>query len=424
MPLPTTPSVPEPKRKYTTVTQFTAEEKRILWITCPCHFLTHFFILVFPAVTMPLVASLGMPLEDVVKLSFLMYLAYGLFSVPVGIIVDRWQAKAMLIIGLYLMGAGLFVAGAFPSQRLMYLALGIVGIGASVYHPAGIALISRTVKQRGFALGLNGVFGNLGIASAPFVTGVLTWLMGWQWTFMCLGMFGIATGIALGFIRVDERSVPRRAIEGSHGGNMAAYFVILCFALIFGGIAYRGNMLLLPAYLELKTTFFNDIVSAVSFLKTQGTATLSATILTSFVLLTGIFGQVLGGRLADRMDLRRAYLLVHAASLPFILAMAFTQNYVLALCAAGYAFFSLGMQPIENSLIAAITPDRWRSTSFAVKFILTFGVGASAVYIVGAVKQAYSLETVYIFLAGATTLLVTTILVLSVASRRVRSIRN
>ena len=104
--------------------------------------------------------------------------------------------------------------------------------------------------------------------------------------------------------------------------------------------------------------------------------------------------------------------------------MAFTSNYVLALCAAVYVFFSLGMQPIENSLIAALTPHRWRSTSFAIKFILSFGVGASAVYIIGPIKRTFSLETVYIFLAGSTALLVVSIVVLLVASRRVESVRN
>ncbi|MDH3199140.1 MAG: hypothetical protein OEO21_12965, partial [Candidatus Krumholzibacteria bacterium] len=91
---------------------FSAQEKRILFITCPAHFLTHFFILVFPAVTMPLVAALGIPLETVVRISFFMYLLYGLCALPVGIIVDRWQARTMLVIGVFLMGAGLLAAGA------------------------------------------------------------------------------------------------------------------------------------------------------------------------------------------------------------------------------------------------------------------------------------------------------------------------
>lgn len=403
---------------------FNRAERNVLLITCPCHFLTHFFVLVFPAVTMPMVATLGMPLEDVVKLSFVMYLAYGLGALPAGFLVDQWQARGMLVIGLVLMGGGMLLAGAFPDPAAMAAFLGIVGAGASIYHPAGLALISRTVRQRGYAMGINGVFGNLGIASAPLLTGILTWLFSWQATFMILGAAGIVTGLLLALLRVDETVSRQSKAVAAGGTDLVRYFLILCVGLVFAGIAYRGNMLLLPAYLELNTTFFRDLIESFSFIKPQGTGTLAATVLASLVLLTGIFGQILGGRLADRMDLRRAYLLVHAASLPFIFLMAFTTEYWLALCAAMYIFFSLGMQPVENSLIAALTPTRWRSTSYAIKFVLNFGIGASAVYIIGAVKTAYSLESVYVFLSGVTLLLITSIAVLLVSSRNVASIRN
>jgi MFS family permease len=411
-------------RSSKATSSFSTEERNILLVTCPCHFLCHFFILIFPAVTMPMVASFGMPLEDVVKLSFLMYLVYGIGALPAGVLVDHWQAKGMLVIGLFLMGCGLILAGAFPEPRSVAGFLGLVGAGASIYHPAGLALISRTVRQRGFAMGINGVFGNLGIASAPLLTGVLTWLFSWQSTLVILGVVGLATALLLMFVPVDE-SVSRESKKAPATGNeMLRYFLILCAVLVFAGIAYRGNMLLLPAYLELKTTFFRDLIASFSFIKQQGTATLAATVLTSLVLVTGIFGQMLGGKMADRMDLRYAYLIVHGASLPFILAMGFTTNVWLALCAALYVFFSLGMQPIENSLIAALTPNRWRSTSYAVKFILNFGVGSSVVYLIGPVKNAFSLETVYVFLSGVTLLLVLVIVSLLVATRRIPSVRN
>ncbi|MFQ5512710.1 MAG: hypothetical protein ACE5EO_12790, partial [Candidatus Krumholzibacteriia bacterium] len=173
-----------------------------------------------------------------------------------------------------------------------------------------------------------------------------------------------------------------------------------------------------------KTTFFRNLIDAVSYIKSQGTATLAATVLTSIVFLMGIFGQMLGGKLADRFDLRYGYLAVHAASVPFLLAMAWTTDYLLAFCAAMYVFFSLGMQPVENSLVAALTPARWRSTSFAIKFILVFGVGSAAVYLVGRVKTAYSLEMVYVFLAGVAFILVLSIMGVIVASRRIHRIRN
>lgn len=401
----------------------TAVEKRILLLTCPCHFLTHLFILVFPAVTMPIVGALGMPLENVVRLSFLMYLTYGVFALPAGYIADRWQARKLLITGVYAMGAGLALAGLFPSPTTMPFYLMLVGLGASVYHPAGLALISHTVEKRGYALGVNGVYGNLGIASAPFVTGILTWLLGWQNALVVIGLVGIAIAFLLGFVRVDESPHPVHREKKTQGGYVG-YFLILCVALTAGGLIYRGNMVLLPAYLELNTTFFAHFIGAMTFLKTHGTATLAATTLTSIVLIFGIFGQLLGGKLADRYDLRYAYLWIQAAGVPFLFAMAFTSDYLLALCAGAYVVFALGMQPVENSLIAALTPARWRSMGYAIKFVLVFGVGSVAVYLVGAVKAAYSLRAVYVVFGVVAIILVSSIIGLIVASRHVREIRN
>ena len=399
-------------------------EKRVLILTCPVHFLTHMMILVFPAATIPITRSLGMPLEDVVKLSFLMYLIYGIGALPAGYLTDRWQARKLLFFGAYAMGAGLVFAGLFPTAQKIPWALALVGVGASIYHPAGMALISHTVKKRGFALAINGVFGNLGIAAAPLVTGVLTWLFSWQAAFVILGAVAMVIGFLLTFIRVDETPHPHHKDAAGKDGEYAKYFLILCVALIAGGLAYRGNTVLLPAYLELKTTFFADLLGSLSSLKTQGTATLAATILTSLVFVVAIFGQLFGGRLADRHDLRYAYLAVQAGAVPFLLAMAFTSNYLLVVCAAVYAFFSLGMQPIENSLVAALTPAKWRSTGFAIKFMLTFGVGATVVYLVGMVKTRFSLEAVYVFLAAIAFVLVLSIIGLIVASRRIPHIRN
>jgi len=405
-------------------TSLSAAEKNVLLLTCPCHLMTHFMILVFPAVTIPIMETLGMTLEDVVKLSFMMYLAYGLGALPAGYLTDRWQARKLLIAGVYLMGIGMLLAGAFPSRTWMPYCLLVVGIGASIYHPAGMAVISHVVRKRGRALAINGIWGNIGIVAAPFVTGVLTWALSWQSAFIIIGSIGIAAAAALSFVQLDETPHPHHEGRDGKGAEYVKLFLILCVALIMGGLAYRGNSVLLPAYLELRTNFFKDFIEAFSFVKTQGTATLAATILTSLVLIGGIFGQILGGRLADRYDLRRAYLFMQASAVPFVLAMAFTTDYTLALCAAIYMFFSLGMQPVENSLVAALTPARWRSTGFAIKFILTFGVGALAVYLVSYVGATYSLEAVYVVLAGIASLLVLSIIALIVASRNIAHIRN
>ena len=80
-------------------------ERRILVVTCLAHFLSHFNMLVFPALVLPLAASLKLPMIQVMGLSFWMYLLFGLMALPWGLTGDRWGGKRLLL--LMFTGAGL-----------------------------------------------------------------------------------------------------------------------------------------------------------------------------------------------------------------------------------------------------------------------------------------------------------------------------
>ncbi len=150
---------------------------------------------------------------------------------------------------------------------------------------------------------------------------------------------------------------------------------------------------------------------------------MAATLLASLIYVVSAIGQLAGGRLADRYDLRWMYLSFHALSLPFVIFMGVLNQQLLVVAAALYVFFALGMQPIENSLVAKFTPEKWRSTGYGIKFILVFGVGALAVYIVGWIKESWSFEAVYYFCGIIVFTLILVILLLIGMSRHV-SCRN
>jgi MFS family permease len=198
------------------------------------------------------------------------------------------------------------------------------------------------------------------------------------------------------------------------------YFIVLCVIMTIAGLVYRGNSVVLPAYLELKASCLWELLRGINLPNMTGAKTAAATLLASIIYTIGIVGQILGGRVADRYDLRWMYLTFHACSLPFIILMGLVSQELLILSAGMYIFFSLGMQPIENSLVAKYTPSRWRSTGYGIKFILVFGVGSLAVYLVGWIKEAWSLGAVYLFAGGMVALLIASIAVLIWVSRGTR----
>ena len=162
-----------------------------------------------------------------------------------------------------------------------------------------------------------------------------------------------------------------------------------------------------------------DVLSHFSWLSSS--KNVAATALTSLVFVVGIVGQCLGGRAAERFQPRRVYLLFHSLALPMALGMAYTMNLPLLLVTMGYLLFLLGMQPAENTLVANLTPDKLGHSAYGTKFILTFGVGALAMRLVGWIKQTWSLGTVYIAMAMISALIVMFILVLYRVTRDLKS---
>ena len=384
---------------------FDEDERRIVHFTGFAHGATHYVELVYPTLAIVLARETGIPLERVLSWSFASYLLFGLGALPAGYAADRWGARRVILIGLWTAGAATCSAAVATPGWPLALSLAGVGLGASLYHPAGTGLLTRAVRARGRALGINGIYGNVGIALAPLATATLSERLGWRTTFAITG--GVLLAATAVFSRVPLVEPPRAAqataseAAGAPVSRRAvATFALLCFTAMLGGFAYRGNTVAQPA-------LFAEEISVMGY----GLAA-------SLAMLAGIAGQYAGGLVADNRELEWSYLVFHLASLPLLVLVSTLQELPLLAASAIYAFFALGMQPIENTLFATLTPDRWRSTAYGLKFVLTFGVGSSAVWLVRAAAASWGWAGVYRALAVVVTVLVLGIGALIAMTRR------
>ena len=373
-----------------------SQERRILFFSSATHFLTHFYVLVFPALVMPMSRDLALPIATVLNISFWMYLLYGVLALGWGWISDRLGHKWAMNTGILLAAAG-FISASFA----------LVGIGCSAYHPAGLALVSQGIRRRGRAMGINGVWGNLGMASAPFVAGLLNYVIGWRWGVMILGGAGLLVGVTGVLTPFSvERGTEVKQVEKLASGTALRLFAVFCVVVLFGGLMYRSFTVILPAFLESR---LGNLIAGIGGLLERRAGpvadlpafqTLVATLSATGVYVLGIFGQAIGGRIADRYSLKLAYFIYFCSALPFAVAVVFLQNVLLIPAAGMFVLFTVGIQPIENSLLSYLTPVRWRSMSFGIKFTLTFGAGAFAVKIVGAVQRSYGIDSVLVLVLG------------------------
>lgn len=369
-----------PTVSTTVLTEGSAASTLIL-LTCCAHAMAHLFELSFPSVEPLAARHYGVSTVTTGWLIFCWRLPWGFGALLAGVLVDRYGGVRMLSIFLWGCAVCCLLVGLATPLPALFVLMFAMGAAASVYHPAGLALISHvtTPESRGRALGLHGVFGSVGIAAAP----LLAWAaisrgFSWQNYFWMLSVPAALLGTA--FVWHGRQS-------GSHGHTAAPLpagkseehadwlsFAWLCSVGVLQGMVYAGTLSFLVRYM-----------SEVNFSSTLPVAERvdQAAFWTSAVLLVGCIGQYVAGVLARPHRLEWQLTAVTLLNAPCLAAMALAEGAGRIAAAAAFALFHFMYQPLYNSLVSKYTPRRRRSLSYGVSFTMTFGLGGFGAALAG-----------------------------------------
>lgn len=377
-------------------------------------------MLVFPAILLPLAAHLQLDVGSTLDLAFWMYLLFGLSALPWGLLADKFGPRPLLTI--FYVGAGLSgLSAAYQVDSPLGLQLSLAGLGlfSGIYHPAGLGWIACCVSKTSTGMAYNGMFGNLGLAMGPLLAGLVNWLWGLQAVYICLGVINAVGLIFLFKVKTHHCVTDRKATSRDDTASWKG-FTLLLFCMMLGGIVYRGATVTLPTLFELHAAGIFSFIKSI-FSASNLSSNVVATTMTSCLYLVGMLGQYTGGRVGEKYDLRISYLFFHLVTIIPAIVIGMVSDVSLVLLATLHSFFLLGMQPIENTLVARLTPPSLRSSAYGMKFILTFGVGALAVKIIKLVELKWGLEAVFPALGMVSLALVCGIGVLIAATPRMRS---
>ncbi|MCZ6722456.1 MAG: MFS transporter, partial [Gammaproteobacteria bacterium] len=137
------------------------------------HFITHFFVLIFATVAaLRLTTEWGMTYAELIPYATPAFVAFGLFAIPAGWLADKWSREGMMAIFFVGIGASSVVSSFASSPLEIGFCLTLIGLFAAIYHPVGLAMVVQGRKNLGVPLAINGIFGNMGVASAALVTGL------------------------------------------------------------------------------------------------------------------------------------------------------------------------------------------------------------------------------------------------------------
>jgi MFS family permease len=337
------------------------------------------FELVLPTL-LPLIASeFSLSYSQIGILAGCMAVTLGAGQFLMGYLSDRTgRRKIFIVLGLLCLSSSFYLIGISSTYSELIIWNLLAGLGASVYHPVSVSLISQTYKQRkGKALGIHGAGGNLGMAASPLISGVLAELYGWRFVFKVFPVVGFLICI-LFFIFVKEGVIEKKKVQIRTLFIRKIFLVII--TLGFVSMAARGLQIFLPLKLS-------DLGYA------SATFGLFLSLFNGF----GILGQVLGGYFSDIYEKGKMISILSAVSGGMMYLLFYSSEYVFMLMfvvVAGLIFNSIW--PTLFSLLTDRTPEELHGTGLGLFFSVGYVMASSAPVLMGVITDCSSMQVSFV----------------------------
>ncbi len=366
------------------------------------HFLDHMLTLVFATVAaLALTREWGMSYSALIPYATPGFIAFGVFALPAGWLADRWSREGMMAVFFVGIGLAAIATGFARTPFEVGLGLFVVGIFAAIYHPVGLALLIERASKTGtgMAIGINGVWGNFGVASAALLTGFFIDNGGWRSAFILPGIVSIVIGLAYIYhFRADM--APAGATVRAKSANAAAPLApdvkallirlaaIIFFTTAMAGIVFQSTTFALPKV-------FEERLGGIA-----GSATLIGW-LAFLVFGMASAAQVVVGRLLDRYGPRRVFIAVALIQVVFFSLMPGLTDWAALIVALAFMLGAFGQIPINDYMIGKLSRSEMRASIYGVRYVVSFAVLALALPLIAWIHQGWGFDRLFQVLALA-----------------------
>ena len=350
----------------------------------------HMFAAFYFVIVLTIEKEWNISYDQLIRLWSLGALLIGLGAIPFGWLSDKWSRSGTMTIMFIGMGLASILCGLSTSVSFLFFSLSLLGLFCSIYHPVGIPWVIHAANKQGRALGINGIFGGIGIGSGAFVAGTLTELLNWQLAFILPGLISIIIGFILIYlILIDKISYKNYFIKNDHQDHSRNEMILISLIMLLSmfalGLSFHNTQTALPKVFEIRIGNINSIqigfmIAIIYFISGA----------TTFV----------GGLLADRFNLKTIYLIGIFLQFPCYLGIAYISGYSLVVLCILAAVFNASILPTENLLLGKFTPQKYHGVVYGIKFILAFGSGPISVFLISEI-YSITLEFTYLFLINA-----------------------
>jgi MFS family permease len=376
----------------------TATMRQICFVNA-AHSLTHFSLLILATAVLAMTTQspgiFGTEYGPILALGTAMFVIYGLGALPMGSLAARFGRKALMAAFFLGGGAAMGLAGFAGTPFALAAALALMGAFSAIYHPIGTAIIAEAGGERvGRAMGINGVFGNLGVALAPVVTAFIAAEFGWRWAFILPGLFCCALGLL--YLREPEFDArraggPVRPFPAIPQAIVRRAVISLLAIATVSGLVFNAYTLLIPKLMQERLAGSPELLPMVGLLAFLAT-------------ICGGLAQFTVGHLIDRHTLKRVFMPLAVVQVPGLLALSFLQGWAVLPVAGLVAAAIFGQVTVNETMTARYVAPELRAKLYSIRFTVGFLGAAVASPLVGFLHEATgSLAAAMVVLAGVAT---------------------
>jgi MFS family permease len=345
---------------------------RVISFVNVAHFIDHYAMLIFAAAVIIMGPALDMAYSQLLPYATPGFIAFGAGSLLTGWLGDRWSRRHMMVIFFIGIGASMIAVGLAQTPLELGLALLAIGIFASIYHPVGTAMIVSYADRLGREMGLNGVWGNLGVASSALVTGVIGQYFGWRFAFIIPGSLTILIGLAFALTVVHEdRKGTKQAAAQARVARQHMWRVIVALLIAVVAISTTFN----AVTVALPKLFAERLVEV-----TRSPALLG--VIAAGVYVFGAMTQYTIGKLLDRHSLKTVALPLSLMLAPMLYLAATLSNLPLIVVTIGIVMGAFGQVTVNDAMVGKYTTEEWRSRAYAVRYFVGFTAAGASVGLV------------------------------------------
>lgn len=382
------------------------------------HFLDHLFMLLFAKAAFEAGLEFGFGSEfayaEMIPYGMPAAVLFGAGAPIAATLADRLSRETMLATFFFGVGLSAVAASLTSSPLGLGIALAAIGLFASIYHPVGIAMLVEGGGNVGSRLGVNGVWGNFGVAGAPLLAGLAIANADWRMAFAGPGIASLILGtVYLARLRGRADSSLATAESGDPsadrmGDGWQRSLIAVGLVTLAGGFVFGTITFLIPRLFEVRLMGLSDDSALTG-------------IFAALIFGIASFSQIGVGRLLDRGSAKRVLMTVGAGQ-PLLLVWMATGTDASLLAAALLAMaFIFGQVPISDVIVARTVPDRLRPRILSLKFLLNLSVGAMTLPLVAwMLKEGGGFEAMWMLLALASIAVVLAAAILPTQPSRLR----